>query len=127
MGPGITNKAKRKSRLSGLNTGVAMLLKVYFPLIFTSVSDEIQGIDLGKVKGVSELTLNGKTLGSKWYGAHRYNVDGLLKQGENRISIKVTTILGNYMKSLTDNEVAMRWTRQQEYYPMGLMGPVKFY
>lgn len=42
-------------------------------------------------------------------------------------SIKLTTILGNYMKSLTDNLVAMAWTKHQPYYSMGIMAPVKFY
>ena len=49
--------------------------------------------------------------------------------GENHsiLSIKLTTIPGNYMKSLKDNPVAMAWTKHQLYYSMGIIGPVKLY
>jgi hypothetical protein len=82
-------------------------------------------IDLGNVRGITELTLNGKTLGSRWYGAHIYHVGDALKEGENVLSIKLTTIIGNYVKSLKDNPVAQRWTGRQDHYPMGVLGPVR--
>jgi len=90
-------------------------------------SDKIQYFDLGDVQGISELTLNGKFIGTKWYGSHIYNVDGVMIKGENKLSIKLTTIIGNYLKSLKDNPVAMTWTRRQNYYSMGIIGPVKVY
>ncbi len=88
-------------------------------------SDKHQYIDLGDVQGVSELTVNGKLIGTKWYGAHIYDIGKVLEKGENKLTIKLTTIIGNYLKSLTDNPVAMGWTRRQNYYPMGMMGPVR--
>ena len=88
-------------------------------------SNNYQQLDLGDVQGVSELTVNGKLIGTKWYGAHVYNIKDVLKKGENNMSIKLNTITGNYMKSLKDNPVAMGWTRHQDYYPMGIMGPVR--
>lgn len=90
-------------------------------------SDKYGYIDLGNVQGVSELTLNGKQIGTKWYGAHVYDISSAIKSGENKLRIKLTTILGNYMKSLKDNPVAMNWTRRQPYYSMGIIGPVKLY
>ena len=81
-------------------------------------SDGYKCIDLGNVQGISELTVNGELIGTRWYGAHTYEI------GENSISVKLTTIIGNYMKSLEDNPVAMRWTGRQNYYSMGVMGPV---
>jgi hypothetical protein len=87
-------------------------------------SEKFQYIDLGNVQGVSELTVNGRLIGTKWYGAHRYDIKSVLKKGENKLSIKLSTIVGNYLKSLSDNPVAMRWTKGQNYYPMGIMGPV---
>jgi hypothetical protein len=87
-------------------------------------STKYQQIDLGDVQGVSELTLNGTLIGIRWYGAHVYELKNTLKVGENKLSIKLTTITGNYMKSLIDNPVAMRWTQRQNYYPMGIIGPV---
>jgi hypothetical protein len=88
-------------------------------------SNNFQYIDLGDVQGVSELTLNGKLIGTRWYGAHIYYLKNGLKEGDNKLTIKVTTITGNYLKSLKDNVVAQNWTRHQEYYPMGLIGPVR--
>ncbi len=81
-------------------------------------------LDLGNVQGITEVTLNGKLLGTKWYGAHRYDLEGALVEGENELTIKLTTIAGNYMKGLKDNKVAQRWTGGQSYYPMGILGPV---
>ena len=66
-------------------------------------------IDLGIVKGVSEVILNGKSLGIKWYGFHRFSLDGVLIKDENKIEIRVTTVLGNYLKSLKDNPVTKKW------------------
>lgn len=81
-------------------------------------------IDLGQVYGVSELEINGKPAGTKWYGRHVYDVSTAVKPGRNTIRIRLTTTLGNYMKSLKDNKVAMDWTNHQPLYPMGLLGPV---
>ena len=88
-------------------------------------ANKYQQIDLGDVQGVSELSLNGKLIGTRWYGAHTYNIKNALKVGENKLSIKLTTITGNYMKSLVDNPVAMEWVSRQNVYPMGMMGPVR--
>jgi hypothetical protein len=84
-------------------------------------------IDLGRVTGVSELKLNGEQLGVKWYGSHRYPLTGRLKNGTNILEIRVTTVLGNYMKSLQDNRTAQRWTSRQQYQSMGLLGPVELF
>jgi hypothetical protein len=90
-------------------------------------SANYQLLDLGDVQGVSELTLNGKHLGTRWYGAHRYDISSALVVGENKLSIKLTTITGNYLKSLNDNPAAKTWTHRQHHYPMGISGPVKIY
>ena len=88
-------------------------------------SEDTRYIDLGQVQGITELSLNGTALGSRWYGAHIYDMGGVVKEGENSLSIKLTTISGNYVKSLKDNPVAQRWTRRQDNYPMGILGPVR--
>lgn len=86
--------------------------------------DIYDSLDLGKVEGVSEVWLNGQPLGYHWYGTHRYNLKNKLQPGENKLRIQVTTTLGNYLKSLKDNEVAQNWTKHQPLYPAGLIGPV---
>ena len=64
-------------------------------------------------------------MGTRWYGAHIYDVGGSLKKGDNKLTITLTTIVGNYLKGLKDNRVAQNWTRHQDYYPMGILGPVR--
>ena len=95
--------------------------------IILEISDprEYSTIDLGIVEGVSEVLVNGKSLGIRWYGDHSYLLEENLHTGENELQIKVTTVLGNYLKSLEDNPVAKRWIRWQEYKSQGLIGPVK--
>jgi len=82
-------------------------------------------LDLGPVNGISNVTLNGHDLGLKWYGCHRYATGAALKTGKNHVEVRITTVLGNYMKSLADNPVAKTWTAHQPLYPAGLTGPVR--
>jgi len=82
-------------------------------------------IDLGAVHGISSVTLNGRNLGLKWYGRHIYHVQGALRAGRNEWEVRVTTVLGNYCKSLKDNPVAQRWTERQPWNSVGLVGPVR--
>jgi len=88
----------------------------------------IRTLNLGKVHGVSEVTLNGKNLGNRWYGDHIYIVKGILKQGENSLSIKLTTTLGNYMyTSLKKDKDTIKWIfgKNQNLYSQGILGPVE--
>jgi hypothetical protein len=84
-------------------------------------------LDLGKVYNISEVWLNDQNMGFRWYGRHIYNVKNVLKAGNNTLKVKVTTILGNYTKSLTGNKEVQKWVRNQPYYSCGLIGPVKLY
>lgn len=84
-------------------------------------------IDLGKVHGISELFINNVHVGTKWYGEHLYDCQDLLKSGENTIKISVTTIVGNYCKSLVENKTCQNWTKNQSYESLGLIGPVILY
>ncbi len=84
-------------------------------------------IDLGRVEGVTELSVNGIQKGTKWYGDHLYDISGSLNAGENILEIKLTTILGNYLKSLPDNIVARQFTTSQSWHSMGILGPVKIF
>lgn len=83
-------------------------------------------LNLGSVMGISEVSLNGRTLGVRWYGDHTYEVKGALKQGLNQLSIKLTTTLGNYMHSIPNNKDAKKWVldRKQPLQSIGVMGPV---
>ncbi|NMC36936.1 MAG: hypothetical protein GYA41_01270 [Bacteroidales bacterium] len=75
-------------------------------------------------RGVTEVYVNGSYAGLNWYGMPRFNISGLLKPGKNRIELKCTTILANYVRTLTDDPVAMRWAKDYSKLPSGLDGEV---
>jgi hypothetical protein len=84
-------------------------------------------LDLGKVYGVSELSVNGVSKGVQWYGRRVF----LLEKGANRVEIRVTATMGNYLKTLTKNPIAQYWTNEkrkdQPIQSMGMAGPVTIY
>jgi hypothetical protein len=83
-------------------------------------------LDLGKVYGVSEVTVNGEKLGCQWYGRHLYRIpEHLAKAASKTIQVKITTTLGNYFKSNPENKTGHRWTHGQAWQPTGMLGPVK--
>ena len=82
-------------------------------------------LELGKInKGVAEVYLNGKSAGLVWYGKPRFRISGLLKKGENKLEIRYTSVLSNYVSSLKDNSIAKKWTAGYEKIPLGPEGEV---
>ena len=86
-------------------------------------------LNLGKVGYIAEVTINGKPAGLHWYGDAVLDVTGLLKAGDNTIEVKVTTLMSNYMQTLTENRNAQRFVlrRNTPLKPAGLIGPVVLY
>lgn len=95
--------------------------KVIYRNSFTGKAD---WLDLGIVHGVSEVKINGKEAGLRWFGRHLYSLKNFLNEGENKVEIGVVVVICNYMKSLKDNPVAQGWTKNQLMQSMGLAGPV---
>jgi len=60
-------------------------------------SNLINYLDLGKVKNLAEVTINGKQAGILWKPPFRLDVTRLLKPGCNRLEIKVTNLWVNRM------------------------------
>lgn len=88
-------------------------------------------LNLGSVFGISDVYLNGKQLGVKWYGQRVYDLASFARKGENDLEIQVVTTMGNYLKTMKDNEAVQHWVnrkgREQEIQSMGLVGPVQLY
>jgi hypothetical protein len=101
---------------------------IYRASLHVADKSKVDCLNLGKVHGVSELLVNGKSLGIQWYGRRIYQLKDAIQNGNNTIEIKVITSMGNYMKSLKDNPVAQYWTNEkrkdQPIQSMGLIGPV---
>jgi hypothetical protein len=52
-------------------------------------------LDLGAVKNIAEVTLNGQDLGVLWKPPFRVNVTGAAKPGVNKLEVKVTNLWPN--------------------------------
>lgn len=88
-------------------------------------------LNLGRVEGIADVYVNGTQVGVKWFGRRLFDLSGVLKTGDNLVEIHVITTMGNYLKTLTDNEIAQFWVnrkgREQELQSMGMIGPVTLY
>ncbi|MFQ8805165.1 MAG: hypothetical protein ACLR8Y_08835 [Alistipes indistinctus] len=46
-----------------------------------------------------------------------------MEPGENELEVRVTTTMGNYMKTLTDNKIAQKWTNRKAGTAAAVDGP----
>ncbi|HUB78813.1 MAG TPA: glycosyl hydrolase [Bryobacteraceae bacterium] len=89
-------------------------------------------IDLGDVKNVAEVSLNGKALGTVWHPPFRLEVTGALKPGVNTLEIRVANLWVNRLVGDAQKDVKTKYTlTTQPFYqasspllPSGLLGPV---
>ena len=100
----------------------------------TTVSRNVSTIlDLGLVEGVSEVFLNGQSLGVQYFGRRYYDLSEAVHEGQNDLEIRVTTTMGNYLKTISREENPTTWIyvnhpkRDQPLQPMGLIGPINLY
>ena len=91
-------------------------------------------LDLGAVKDIAEVLVNGKPLGILWKLPFRINVTDALKVGENNIEIKVTNLWVNRLigdlqpnitKKYTYNNTETIYHADSPLQPSGLLGPVR--
>ncbi|TKK71860.1 glycoside hydrolase [Ilyomonas limi] len=90
-------------------------------------------LDLGDVKNLAEVIVNGKSLGVIWKHPFKADITSALKQGANKVEIKVTNlwvnrIIGDAQPGVTNK---ITYTSMPFYQanspllPSGLLGPVK--
>jgi len=90
-------------------------------------------IDLGDVKNVAEVSVNGKRLGIVWKTPYRVDVTDVLKPGTNAVEIKVTNPWVNRIIGDRQPNAPKTYTlTSPKYYradsklvPSGLLGPVQ--
>jgi hypothetical protein len=92
-------------------------------------------IDLGSVKNLAEVIINGTSLGIVWKTPFRINITDAVKQGENTLEIKVTNLWVNRLigdqqpgvtKKITYTTMPF-YRANSPLLPSGLLGPVKIY
>ena len=88
-------------------------------------------IDLGDVKNLAEVTVNGKSLGVVWHAPYRMDATAALKPGANEISVKVVNswvnrLIGDEQPGATKYTFAdvKPYKANSPLLPSGLMGPV---
>ena len=89
-------------------------------------------IDLGDVKNLAEVTVNGKSLGIVWHAPYRVDATAALKPGRNEITIKVTNAWVNRMIGDQQPDMTKKYTfadvkpyrANSPLLPSGLLGPV---
>lgn len=96
-------------------------------------NDQQVWIDLGEVKNLAEVIVNGQSLGIVWKLPFCVNLTPALKEGDNHLEIKVTDLwvnrlIGDQQPGVTN---PVTYTTQPFYratsplLPSGLLGPVK--
>ena len=90
-------------------------------------------LDLGEVKNLAEVIVNGKSLGILWKKPFRVDVTEALNTGENTLEVKVTNLWVNRLIGDQQPDVKNKITfTTMPFYradapllPSGLLGPVK--
>ncbi|WP_262919985.1 glycosyl hydrolase [Niabella hibiscisoli] len=100
--------------------------------IKSSVSNKpIVVLDLGEVKSICRVSLNGKDLGIIWTAPWEVNLTGRLKTGKNILQIEVINLWPNRLigdaalpeqQRITNTNIAFK--KDAELMPSGLIGPV---
>jgi len=89
-------------------------------------------LDLGNVKNLAEVSINGKPLGIVWKAPFRVDATDPLRPGANALEIRVTNLWVNRLIGDQQPGAAKKYTfTTQEFYradspllPSGLLGPV---
>ena len=92
-------------------------------------------IDLGDVKNLAEVTVNGKSLGIVWHTPYRVDATSALKPGSNEVSIKVINAWVNRLIGDQQPDATTKYTfadvkpykADSPLQASGLLGPVRLY
>jgi hypothetical protein len=89
-------------------------------------------IDLGDVKNLAEVSVNGKSLGVVWHAPYRIEVTGILKPGPNKVTVKVINAWVNRLIGDQQPDARVKYTfatikpysATSALQASGLLGPV---
>ncbi|MEO0452504.1 MAG: glycosyl hydrolase [Verrucomicrobiota bacterium] len=85
-------------------------------------------LNLGTVKEMAEVSVNGESLGIVWTAPFQIDISSALKSGANTLEIDVCNVFSNRMvgdKLLGENYTTTNSKVGDQLYPSGLLGPVK--
>lgn len=92
-------------------------------------------LDLGNVKNLAEVIVNGKSVGITWKKPFRVELTSILKPGENTLEIRVTNLWVNRLIGDLQPGIQKKYTyTTMPFYkpdspllPSGLLGPVRLF
>jgi hypothetical protein len=114
-------------------SGTATYTKTITALANWFTKDAELWLNLGDVKNIAEVSVNGKPLGIVWKKPFRVNATGALKAGDNKLEIKVTNLwvnrlIGDAQPGVT-NKITFTtmpfYQANSPLLPSGLLGPVQ--
>lgn len=90
-------------------------------------------LNLGEVKELAEVFVNGRSLGVLWKHPYRVDITGAVKTGENKLEVRVTNLWVNRLIGDAQSETTQKITyTTMPFYqansplrPSGLLGPVQ--
>jgi hypothetical protein len=89
-------------------------------------------LDLGDVRELAEVLVNGRSLGVLWHPPYQVDVSGALRAGENQLEVRVTNLWVNRLigdaqpgASKVTFTVAPSYRADAPLRPSGLLGPVR--
>ena len=90
-------------------------------------------LDLGDVKNLAEVTVNGKALGTVWKAPYRLDVTSAMKPGDNKLEIRVANLWVNRLIGDQQPNAAKKYTftthnpykATSPLLPSGLLGAVQ--
>lgn len=89
-------------------------------------------LDLGDVRELAEVSINGKPAGAAWHPPYRVEIGSAVKKGKNRLEVKVANLWVNRLVGdKQPGATKLTWTAMPTYKadaplrPSGLLGPVK--
>lgn len=69
-------------------------------------------LDLGNVKNIAEVELNGKPVGILWKPPFRVDISGAVKKGRNRLVVKVTNLWPNRLIGDEQEPSDLEWGKE---------------
>jgi hypothetical protein len=102
---------------------------------WTDIKGKTLYLDLGKVKNIARVRLNGKDLGTVWTSPWRVDISSAMKAGQNELSIEVVNLWSNRLigdEQLPEDGSVKRYTystfqhyeKDSPLLESGLIGPV---
>jgi hypothetical protein len=92
-------------------------------------------LELGEVREIASVTVNGKAAGVRWKEPFRFDITGMTREGGNEIAVAVTNLLINRILGEPDPDYSglmplrfippMEKDMIQSPLPSGLLGPVR--